>query len=498
MDCETPARRATSTLVTRGGALISAILGRGRPRRGSGGHRRARSGLLRPRDAEALLSEEAFEHDEFLPYWAELWPSALALARFVGAPRAEGRADARARLRARAAEPRRRRGRRAGDRHRLGAGLDHDDRAQRRAQRPRASRRCACSWTEPEPLVERAPWDLVLASDVLYEPRNGEALLPLLPRLIDERGEIWLADPGRAAAGAVPRSGRRGVHDRDAARPPRSPREPSRSFEGCRNMSTQREKAEELRRLHAAPEPLVLVNAWDAASARVVAAAPGCRAIATASWSIAAARGYPDGEAIPLDAMLDAVAHRRQRGRAAGHRRPRARLRRRRRDGRPRDRGGRRRLQPRGLRRRRRPVAGRGARRGRRRRPRRRRGGRRPARDQRPHRRLPARRREMDEARRAGPRVPRRRCRLRVRPRRQRRRHARAARDPRSAARSASSAAPAARRWPSSPRIGIARVSYGPGPMGVAMAALRAPPRPCSRAANRPRSSRSAEPKVDP
>ena len=41
-------------------------------------------------------------------------------------------------------------------------------------------------------------------------------------------------------------------------------------------MSTQREKAEELRRLHAAPEPLVLVNAWDAASARVVAAAPGC------------------------------------------------------------------------------------------------------------------------------------------------------------------------------------------------------------------------------
>src|SRR6476469_123472 len=41
--------------------------------------------LLRPRDAESLLSEEAFEHEEFLPYWAELWPSALALARAVGA-----------------------------------------------------------------------------------------------------------------------------------------------------------------------------------------------------------------------------------------------------------------------------------------------------------------------------------------------------------------------------------------------------------------------------
>jgi len=69
---------------------------------------------------------------------------------------------------------------------------------------------------------------------------------------------------------------------------------------------TQREKAEELRRLHAAPEPLVLVNAWDAVSARVVADA-GARAIATASWSIAAARGYEDGEQIPLDQMIDAI-----------------------------------------------------------------------------------------------------------------------------------------------------------------------------------------------
>jgi 2-methylisocitrate lyase-like PEP mutase family enzyme len=73
-------------------------------------------------------------------------------------------------------------------------------------------------------------------------------------------------------------------------------------------MSTQREKAEELRRLHEAPEPLVLVNVWDAASAQVVAAAQGCRALATASWSIAAAHGYPDGEALPRDAMLAAVA----------------------------------------------------------------------------------------------------------------------------------------------------------------------------------------------
>jgi 2-methylisocitrate lyase-like PEP mutase family enzyme len=66
-------------------------------------------------------------------------------------------------------------------------------------------------------------------------------------------------------------------------------------------------RAEELRRLHNEPAILVLVNVWDAASARTVAAVPGCRAIATASWAIAAARGRPDGEAIGREAMLEAV-----------------------------------------------------------------------------------------------------------------------------------------------------------------------------------------------
>src|SRR4051794_2998884 len=39
--------------------------------------------ILRPRDAEALIDERAFEQDEFLPYWAELWPAGVALARAV-------------------------------------------------------------------------------------------------------------------------------------------------------------------------------------------------------------------------------------------------------------------------------------------------------------------------------------------------------------------------------------------------------------------------------
>jgi predicted nicotinamide N-methyase len=36
--------------------------------------------LLRPTSPEALIDEAAFEPDEFLPYWAELWPASTALA----------------------------------------------------------------------------------------------------------------------------------------------------------------------------------------------------------------------------------------------------------------------------------------------------------------------------------------------------------------------------------------------------------------------------------
>ena len=47
--------------------------------------------ILRPPDPEALISEEAFEREEFLPYWAELWPSGLALAEEVAALPLAGR-----------------------------------------------------------------------------------------------------------------------------------------------------------------------------------------------------------------------------------------------------------------------------------------------------------------------------------------------------------------------------------------------------------------------
>ena len=66
-------------------------------------------------------------------------------------------------------------------------------------------------------------------------------------------------------------------------------------------------RARTLLDLHTAPEILVLPNVWDVVSARVVAAADGVRALATASHSIAATFGYEDGENIPLDLHLDMV-----------------------------------------------------------------------------------------------------------------------------------------------------------------------------------------------
>jgi len=66
-------------------------------------------------------------------------------------------------------------------------------------------------------------------------------------------------------------------------------------------------KADALLAAHRSGDPLILVNTWDAWSARVVAEAPGCLAIATASHSIAAAHGYPDGEQIPVAEMIEAI-----------------------------------------------------------------------------------------------------------------------------------------------------------------------------------------------
>jgi predicted nicotinamide N-methyase len=151
--------------------------------------------VVHPPDAAELIDEEAFEHEEFLPYWAELWPSSVALAETVAALPLQGR---------RVVE--------------LGCGLalpaivaalggaqalatDWSPDALAYAERNgRANgadvETLRVAWREPEALVARGPFDLVLAADVLYERRNVPELLALLPRLARE---ALVADPGRPA-----------------------------------------------------------------------------------------------------------------------------------------------------------------------------------------------------------------------------------------------------------------------------------------------------------
>src|SRR5271156_5192791 len=73
------------------------------------------------------------------------------------------------------------------------------------------------------------------------------------------------------------------------------------------NRDTQRARAEAFRAMHDRSRILVLPNAWDAMSARVIEQA-GARAIATTSAGVAFSAGYPDGEAIPRDEMIAAIA----------------------------------------------------------------------------------------------------------------------------------------------------------------------------------------------
>ena len=153
--------------------------------------------ILRPPDADALIDEARFAEDEFMPYWAELWVSGVRLAAAV-AERDLGGASV----------------------VELGCGLglpsvaaalsgatvlatdwapEALDVTARNAHRNGVEvETLLADWAHPQAIVERAPFDLVLCADVLYEPRNVDALLALLPRLGDE---VLLGEPGRATAG---------------------------------------------------------------------------------------------------------------------------------------------------------------------------------------------------------------------------------------------------------------------------------------------------------
>jgi predicted nicotinamide N-methyase len=154
--------------------------------------------LLRPREPEALIDEDAFAEDEFLPYWAELWPSAHALTEVL--------------------LERDLRGMRVLE---LGCGLglpslaaalagadvtatdwapDAVDLLRDNARRNGLSVRTEVwRWSDP-PERLGPPWPLVYGSDLLYEKRNERWLSAALDSLVAAGGEALIADPGRMAA----------------------------------------------------------------------------------------------------------------------------------------------------------------------------------------------------------------------------------------------------------------------------------------------------------
>ena len=152
--------------------------------------------ILRPPSAEELIDEAAFDEEEFLPYWAELWPSGLALAREVA--RREPRGLKVLELGCGLGLPSLAAAARGADVLATDWAEEATELLRRNAERNGIFLRVArVRWSEPEPLLRAAPWDLVLGADLLYEARNAEQLAELLPRL---GGKILLAEPGRPYA----------------------------------------------------------------------------------------------------------------------------------------------------------------------------------------------------------------------------------------------------------------------------------------------------------
>lgn len=159
--------------------------------------------LWRPVEPEAVLDaliEAPQDPDDKMPYWSDLWPSAVALAEAIRAgPVQVG-------------------GRRVLE---LGCGLglaslvaaqegaqaclatDWDLEALEYVRASAAANRVAVDvdrldWRRPPP---EPGADLLLAADVLYEARNGPWLLDLCRAWLPGGAELWLSDPGRKWAG---------------------------------------------------------------------------------------------------------------------------------------------------------------------------------------------------------------------------------------------------------------------------------------------------------
>jgi predicted nicotinamide N-methyase len=158
--------------------------------------------LIRPESSESLISEEDFERDERLPYWAELWPSALVLARHVAALDGTGRSllelGCGVGLVATAASQ---------------AGFDVTATDYYADALLFTSVNVATN-SGREPAVRDLDWralphglrrfDVIVASDVMYERHYPSLIAGVIAAALAPEGIALIADPGRVAAPHLP------------------------------------------------------------------------------------------------------------------------------------------------------------------------------------------------------------------------------------------------------------------------------------------------------
>ena len=156
--------------------------------------------LRRPVSPEALIDEEAFADDEFLPYWAELWPAATALAEAL--PDVGGLRVVELGCGLGVPSLVARRPRRGGDGDRLVGRMRSSCCGRTRSGTGSALTAEVRDWRRPWP--DR--FDLALAADVLYEQRNVEPVLARL-RELAPRGARRARRPA-VRGGVPPPSGR--------------------------------------------------------------------------------------------------------------------------------------------------------------------------------------------------------------------------------------------------------------------------------------------------
>jgi predicted nicotinamide N-methyase len=154
--------------------------------------------VVRPSDWEALRDEEGAASRP-IPYWARLWPSAEVLACAL-ARKPPGRGTKVIELGCGLGLP-------SIVAARGGAAVTatdgHEDAVAFAAHclalnEQEATVVRADIANDADALADLGPFDLVLAADVLYTVANADAMLLILPRLLEPNGEIWLADPDRA------------------------------------------------------------------------------------------------------------------------------------------------------------------------------------------------------------------------------------------------------------------------------------------------------------